>query len=295
MISGKPVKIDGKETQYFLFENGDLYNANTHKISQGAKNHGYIRYYLTLDGKEISVFKHRLLAQMFLKNDDPKNKTIVHHKDGNTQNNELDNLEWVSQKENCNKKINPIQHKITQMLTEDEIKQEVWRQFRDTYYEVSNMGRIKNTRTGCITFGSPNKNSGYIRWTYQNDKYGRKEVQAHRVVYEVFHPNEPIQVINHIDANRGNNRLNNLENISQQENVIKSYYQTKTKMTCLTGQYDLNMTLIAVYPSTSEAARELGIKNISNLSQAIRRRWKSHGYYWRELTKEEYENFQIKK
>lgn len=76
--------------------------------------------------------------------------------------------------------------------------------------------------------------------------------------------------------------------------LLKVIIKQKLK-TCLTGQYDLNMTLIAVYPSTSEAARELGIKNISNLSQAIRRRWKSHGYYWRELTKEEYENFQIKK
>ena len=33
MINGKPVIINGEETQYFLFENGDLYNANTHRIS----------------------------------------------------------------------------------------------------------------------------------------------------------------------------------------------------------------------------------------------------------------------
>lgn len=25
------------KTQYFLFENGDLYNANAHRISQGSK------------------------------------------------------------------------------------------------------------------------------------------------------------------------------------------------------------------------------------------------------------------
>ena len=54
MINGKPVIINGEETQYFLFENGDLYNANTHRISQGSKNHGYIRYSLTINGKETS-------------------------------------------------------------------------------------------------------------------------------------------------------------------------------------------------------------------------------------------------
>lgn len=294
MINGKPVIINGEETQYFLFENGDLYNAKTHRISQGSKNHGYIRYSLTINGKGTSIFKHRLLAELFLENDDPENKIVVHHKEGCTQNNSLDNLEWVSQKENCNKKMNPIQHKITQELTKEEIKNEEWRQFRDTFYEVSNMGRIKNTRTGFITFGSPNKNSGYIRWTYQNDEKGRKEIQAHRAVYEVFHPDETIDVINHIDSSRGNNKLNNLENITQKENVIKSYYQTKTKQTCLTGQYDLNMNLIAVYPSTSEAGRQLGLKNASNISQAMKKGWKSHNYYWREITQEEYENFQNK-
>lgn len=295
MINGKPVIINGEETQYFLFENGDLYNANTHRISQGSKNHGYIRYSLTINGKETFIFKHRLLAELFLENDDPENKTVVHHKDGCTQNNELNNLEWVSQKENCNKKVNPIEHKITTELTKEEKENEIWKPFRDTHYEVSNMGRIKNIKTGNITFGSPNKNSGYIRWTYQDNNGDRKEVQAHRAIYEVFHPNETIDVINHIDSNRGNNRLSNLENISQSENVIKSYYQTKTKKTCLTGQYDLEMNLIAVYPSTSEAGRQLGLKNASNISQAIKKGGKSHGYYWREITQIEYENFQNKK
>lgn len=294
MVKGKPVIIDGKETQYFLFENGDLYNAKTHRISQGAKNHGYIRYSLTIDGKETSISKHRLLADTFIPNDDPENKTVVHHKDGCPQNNELENLEWVSQKENMEKKVNAVDHKITEKLTDDELKNEIWKPFRDTIYEISNMGRIRNTKTGYVTFGSPNKNSGYIRWTYQDDSNGRKEIQAHRAVYEVFHPDEEIKVINHIDSNRGNNRLSNLENISQQDNVIKSYYQTMTKKTCLTGQYDLNMNLINVYPSTSEAGRQLGLKYSSNLSQAMKKGTKSHGYYWREISKEEYDNFQNK-
>lgn len=295
MINGKPVILNGKETQYFLFENGDLYNANTHRISQGSANHGYIRYSLTVDGVETSVFKHRLLAELFIGNDDPEHKTVVHHKNGCTQNNELSNLEWTSQKDNCNKRINSPQHKISQQLTEEELKQEVWRPFRNTHYEISNMGRIKNTHTGYITFGSPNKNSGYIRWTYQDNKNGRKEIQAHRAVYEIFHPNEVIDVINHIDSNRGNNRLSNLENVTQQENVLKSYYQTQTKQTCLTGQYDLQMNLIAVYSSTSEAGRKLGLKNASNISQAMKKGWQSHGYYWKEITREEYDNFQNKK
>lgn len=295
MINGKPVVINGKETQYFLFENGDLYNANTHRISQGAKNHGYIRYSLIVDSEEISIFKHRLLAEMFLKNDDPINKTVVHHKDGCIQNNNLNNLEWVSQKENCNKKINPIQKSNFKELSPEEVTKEKWKNFRDTFYEISNMGRIKNTKTNKITFGSINKNNGYVRFTFTNSNGKRDEISAHRAVYETFYPEEKIDVINHIDANRTNNRLENLENISQKENVIKSYYETRTKKTNLTGQYDLNMNLINVYPSTNIAAKALNLKYSSNLNRAIKTGGQSHGFYWRIIDELTYQEFLNKK
>ena len=295
MINGKPVIINGEETQYFLFENGDLYNANTHRISQGAKNNGYIRYSLTINGKETSIFKHHLLAKMFLENDDPVNKTVVHHKDGCTQNNELSNLEWVSQKENCNKKVNPVQKSEFKELSPEEINKEEWRSFRDTYYEVSNMGRIKNTKTNKITFGSINKNSGYVRFTFTNSEGKRDEIQAHRAVYESFYPEEKIDIINHIDSNRANNKLENLENVSQKENVIKSYYETNTKKTNLTGQYDLEMNLINVYPSTNEAARALNLKYSSNLNRAVKTGGQSHGFYWRIIDKLTYQEFLNKK
>lgn len=295
MIKGKPVILNGKETQYFLFENGDLYNANTHRISQGALSHGYIRYSFVIDGETITIAKHRLLAELFIENDNPQINTIVHHKDGCPQNNNLDNLEWVSQKENCNKKVNPVQKSIFEDLTNEELEKEEWRPFRDTFYEVSNMGRIKNLKTNKTTFGSINKNSNYVRFTYTNSNGKRDEIQAHRAVYEAFHPNETIDVINHIDSNRKNNKLSNLENISQKENVLKSYYNTCTKHTNLTGQYDLQMNLINVYPSTSAAAKALGLKYASNINRSLKTGGISHGYYWRIITREEYEDFLNKK
>ena len=43
---------------------------------------------------------HRIIASTFCLNSDPSTKRIVDHKDGNKLNNKVDNLEWVTQKEN---------------------------------------------------------------------------------------------------------------------------------------------------------------------------------------------------
>ena len=58
---------------------------------------GYQIVSLNRNGRK-NKYVHRLVAEAFL--DNPKNKKEVNHKDFNKKNNCVDNLEWVSQKEN---------------------------------------------------------------------------------------------------------------------------------------------------------------------------------------------------
>lgn len=61
---------------------------------------GYIRIKLIKDNKGWTPMVHRLVAKAFIPN--PENKPVINHKDGNRANNDVENLEWVTYKENAN-------------------------------------------------------------------------------------------------------------------------------------------------------------------------------------------------
>lgn len=62
---------------------------------------GYLFVALGANSKNKKI--HRLVAQMFIPN--PENKPEIDHIDGNPQNNNVENLQWVNRKENIN---NPV-------------------------------------------------------------------------------------------------------------------------------------------------------------------------------------------
>lgn len=59
---------------------------------------GYILYDLFKNNKRVTMRAHKLVAEAFIPN--PNNHTEINHKDGNKQNNHVDNLEWCSRGEN---------------------------------------------------------------------------------------------------------------------------------------------------------------------------------------------------
>lgn len=96
-IIWKTIQINPK---YEVSNLGDVRNIKTQKILKPQiKPNGYSDVDLNMkDIRKCGMYIHRLVALAFIPN--PYNKPNVNHKDLNKQNNTVDNLEWVTQKEN---------------------------------------------------------------------------------------------------------------------------------------------------------------------------------------------------
>lgn len=68
-----------------------------------ADSKGYQRFTVTIDGESRTYKLHREVAKAFIPN--PNNLPQVNHKDGNKNNNCVDNLEWITNRDNAHHSI----------------------------------------------------------------------------------------------------------------------------------------------------------------------------------------------
>ena len=99
---------------------------NTKRFSKGKilsfllQKNGYAKVMLSKENTVKNADLHRLVAETFIAN--PNNKTTVNHKDGNKENNKIDNLEWATQKENNNHAAANGLNLFLKKLSVDQIK-----------------------------------------------------------------------------------------------------------------------------------------------------------------------------
>ncbi len=96
--------ISGYEGIYKISNKGNIkslsrFHVPKDRILTGFKsNNGYVCIELSKEGFSSRFYVHRIMAIAFLPN--PYNKPNINHKDGVRNNNNLDNIEWCTQKEN---------------------------------------------------------------------------------------------------------------------------------------------------------------------------------------------------
>lgn len=96
----------------------------------------------------------------------------------------------------------------------------------DGIYSVSNYGEVRNNKTGKLMKQRKNE-TGYLRINLT--KNGKpKCMRVHRLVAQAFIPNPENKLqVNHIDFNRENNCVSNLEWVTNKENTQYSVCNRK--------------------------------------------------------------------
>lgn len=279
----KNVILNGVSTQYYITEDGKLYNKKTDTWYKGTVSGGYLRYDLTVNGKRYSKQAHRLVAEAYLPNED--NSLVVNHIDGNKLNNSVNNLEWITQSENQKHAyklgLKPKTNGVSSRIQDASSDNSKWKRYKDTVYGVSKEGMVKNFNTNNILKGKITKD-GYIEYCLTiNSK--KQSILGHRLVYFTYFGDlNPEMVINHKDGNKQNNNIDNLEQISRSENVNHAYYEIKTCHLKQVAKMDLQGNVLDIYPSCAEAARQnpgCYPNLISNVCNG--KTFTHHGFKWK--------------
>lgn len=120
------------------------------------------------------------------------------------------------------------------------MEKEIWLPIKEFegYYEVSNLGRIKSlkrVKTKVNKFGTKIPILINEKIIVGTDKYKHKcinlinetqklKTSIHREVYKAFIGDIPKKyVINHINGNKCDNNINNLECVTQSDNIKHAY------------------------------------------------------------------------
>lgn len=176
---------------------------------------------------------------------------------------------------------------------------EVWRDIKGYkgIYQVSNLGRVKS----ISRYRKGKSNSlVYLPEKILNPKKGKngylnvglskngipKTYYVHRLVYETFRGKIPFWMqVNHINEDKTDNRLENLNVLTPKANLNWGTAQKRRseKESKVVYQYDLDGNFIKMWSSTHKPEIELGYSNGSIAACCIgyRNQKTAYGFIWR--------------
>ena len=166
-------------------------------------------------------------------------------------------------------------------------------------YSVSDNGRVKNNISGKI-ISQRQATNGYMRVNVRTgaEKYEKPiTLSVHRLVAEYFLPKiDGKEYVNHIDCDKTNNNVANLEWCTAKENSIHAYeskplYRNKCNRNIVKAQEICKKRILAYkdgvfigeYESIRNAAKALGV-SIKTIYNCLHDKHKNkHGYSFKEV------------
>lgn len=243
--------IEGYEGLYQVSNLGRVKRAYILKPYKDKK--GYLAVQLSKHNKVKRLFVHRLVAMAFIPN--PNNLPQVNHKDRNTSNNHMGNLEWCDARYNleysdCLNKAREGWRMPADQYTKDWVFIKHWHSMREAELSLGlHRGGIS------LAIRNPQRSCGGFRW--KSPKPIRQYVEN-----PTYFKSKPLN-----EEQRRQRLSNSLTNNPKKSKKI--------------AQFSLDGELIRVFPSTREACRELGISN-GNLIETLKGKRKTCGkYMWK--------------
>ena len=283
--------IPGFES-YEASNDGNVRNTRSARVlARCGKNDGYLYVTMYHNKKYHNRSIHTMVARTFIPN--PENKPTVNHIDKNGLNNVLDNLEWATYSEQQKHLLSfGPRAKPPKREHASHIEGEIWKKLEDGYY-ASSKGRVKNEKNILLKLTTDKR--GYVYLTLKG-----KMFSVHRVIAKLFIGIENnTQVVNHKDGNKSNNNVENLEVVSQSDNVKHAYDTGLSNNTTKRSVYQVDYKghIVETYESLTQVETLTNI-NRGSIHHAIASGCTSHGYRWFEnkddIEKEKLEETLIK-
>jgi DNA-directed RNA polymerase II subunit RPB2 len=253
-------KILSNYDNYSISNTGDVKNNTTNRILKYYIRNGYKSVTLSKSNCKKTFNIHTLVAEHFLKK--PNNTYVVNHINEDKLDNCVENLEYLTYRDNTLYSANSHRTKNTDSFE--------LAQFTDipnyNKYMASKNGEIysKNIKRLCRITVLPN---GYHKIKMKSDSNVYKDLYIHVIIAMTYLNYAPSNkyVINHIDGNKGNNNLENLEIVTQKDNMKHSVMINNDKLYRRAVCYTDNDNNIIAYKSAKEASINTGIDNSSIL------------------------------
>jgi hypothetical protein len=162
MVKGRRLKIDNLVEDYAITVCGKLYNLSTKKWIKPTIKNGYKYVNLSAYGDSQRHYSiHRLVAMTFIPN--PNNLQVVDHINNDPLDNRVENLQWLTQKQNINRSTKKTSHERKVIKLDKDTLEEL-----ETYDSITDAAEsIDKTRRAIqLVLNGKNKTAGGYKWKY---------------------------------------------------------------------------------------------------------------------------------